>query len=126
MSGAQVPDEILDRWAAGVVDLTSEEAHAVVSEVRRLRSQDMPLDLELWDAEAARAVKWGISHDKPERIVALIAEVVMLRARLAAASEIHAPQPGDRREICYECETAWPCPTAAALTGVAWISMGGL
>ena len=40
------------------------------------------LDLDEWERTAAKAVEWGIVHDKPARIVALIAEVRRLRAEV--------------------------------------------
>jgi hypothetical protein len=42
-------------------------------------------ELAAWDVEALRARDWGIVHDHPERIVALVAEVERLRAQVERA-----------------------------------------
>lgn len=83
-----------------------------------------PIDLDAIEARADDFPRYGLTGSDrqliDEDVPALVAEVRRLRDLVEWASEIHAPQAGDGREICYECETAYPCPTAAALAGVAW------
>ncbi len=49
-----------------------------------------PAHIDEWDAEARRAHEWGTVHDKPERIVVLVAEVRRLREQLTDAAMLDA------------------------------------
>ena len=92
--------------------LLGEDVPALVAEVRRLTEENTIID-RACVRRLDQSIAWM------ERAEAAEAEVVTLRARLAAAEALHWKVGG----ACSHCSqrsdyaVAWPCETAVALAG---------
>ena len=121
-------------------------AFALVAEVRRLTAEaatqrewfeaadaaaDRRLDQSIAWMERAEAAEAEVRRLTESRatvaanlsasLMLADAEVVTLRAKVAAVEAVHVRcgegvcNAGPKPEICHECGVAWPCPTFAAL-----------
>ena len=98
---------------------------ALVAEVRRLTARSLAAESVILDQRRMSADHDAFCRPATDRLVARAeaaeAEVVTLRAKVAAVEAVHVRcgegvcNAGPKPEICHECGVAWPCPTFAAL-----------